>query len=90
MRAFLQHTSAGRFLTAQSSTPFASTTGYAQLSQYDVYSNAPTEVWVKGAGKQEFTLGTEDWIKDASRVGERGEKGGMRTSYAPITTHEES
>jgi hypothetical protein len=78
MRAFLQHTSAGRFLTAQSSGPSTMTTGYAPLSQHDEYSNAPTEVWVKGAGKQEFTLGAEGWMKDAQKLEERDEKRSMK------------
>jgi hypothetical protein len=85
MRAFLQHTSAGRFLTAQSSGQSISTPGYAPLPQHDGYPNAPTEVWVKGAGKQEFTLGAEGWMKDAQKLEERDEKGGMKTSYAPAT-----
>jgi hypothetical protein len=46
------------------------------------------ERWVKGAGKQEFTLGAEGWMKDAQRVEERGEKGDMSSSYAPAASRE--
>ncbi|KAH7394721.1 hypothetical protein BKA66DRAFT_509547 [Pyrenochaeta sp. MPI-SDFR-AT-0127] len=63
MRTFLQHTSAGRFLTSQSSSPHAqghtAYGGYTPPAQGDGYSNAPTKVWAQGAGKERFTLEAE-------------------------------
>ncbi|KAF1837156.1 hypothetical protein BDW02DRAFT_492158 [Decorospora gaudefroyi] len=87
MRTFLQHTSAGRFLTAQSSGSALSHTthsSYAPPSQQDGYSNAPTKIWLSGAGKHEFALGPEGWMKNAQGAEVHTAKGGANVSYAPV------
>lgn len=90
MRNILQHTSAGRFLTSQSSSSqhaFANQTGYAGYApppQQDGYSNTPTNVWVKGAGKESYTLGAEGWTKNVGIAPGYEEKGGAHASYAPV------
>jgi hypothetical protein len=69
MRTFLQHTSAGRFLTSQSQagqSSHSSLTGYGEnipSMHDDGYSYSPTGVWVKSAGQQQFTLGAGGWMK---------------------------
>jgi hypothetical protein len=68
MRTFLQHTSAGRFLTSESlarQSSHASPPGCGEPTPSlldDGYSDSPTHVWVNGAGQQQFTLGTEGWM----------------------------
>ena len=108
IRTVLQHTSAGRFLTSQSQSQahavfspharmtgaFSSHTAYEPSSSYDdvVYSNAPTQVWARGVGKERFTLGAEGWTKNVERVPAASmadglgfeEKSGAEVSYAPV------
>jgi hypothetical protein len=70
MRTFLQHTSAGRFLTSQShvgQSSQSSLIGYGEQTASlhdDRYSDSPTSVWLKGSGQQRFTLGAEGWMKN--------------------------
>ncbi|KAF1846238.1 uncharacterized protein K460DRAFT_417361 [Cucurbitaria berberidis CBS 394.84] len=88
MRTFLQHTSAGRFLTSQSGI-----SGHAQpqtvyegnaLPSDGGYSDTPTNIWVKGAGKRRFTLGAEGWTRIVQEVPGYEAKGGSTVAYAPI------
>ncbi|KAF2822558.1 hypothetical protein CC86DRAFT_301012 [Ophiobolus disseminans] len=94
MRTFLQHTSVGRFLTSQSQSQsqvdrssLSSQTGYSAHTPSlhdDVYSDAPTKVWVSGAGKQRFALGAEGWARNVERVtGYEGKSGG-RVAYKRV------
>jgi hypothetical protein len=70
MRTFLQHTSAGRFLTSQShagQSSQSSLMGFGEQTASlhdDGYSDSPTSVWLKGSGQQRFTLGAEGWMKN--------------------------
>lgn len=99
MKTFLQHLSAGRFLTSQSNATansrHSSLTGYAGHSPSlhdDEYSNLPTGVWVKGKGKQRFTLGAEGWMKSVkgSGFGSGFEtKGGAGVAYARVRGEED-
>lgn len=89
MRSFLQHTSAGRFLTSQSSSSHAhghtAYGGYTPSAQGDGYSNAPTKVWAQGPGKERFTLGAEGWTKNFGGAAPGyEEKGNATASYAPV------
>ena len=84
LRTFLQHTSAGRFLTAQAS--YSNHTGHGSStspSEQQGYINAPTHVWVKGPGSRVFTLGAEGWVKSTPQSAESDSKG-MRSSYSPV------
>jgi hypothetical protein len=91
LKLFLHHTSAGRFLTSQSqaaaSSRHSSMTGYSghspSLHDHE-YSNLPTGVWVKGPGKQRFTLGVEGWMKDVQTASGFDEKGGAGVAYARV------
>lgn len=81
MREILEHTSAGRFLTL----PQAS----HDTVQHDTCSKEPTNVWVKGTGKQQFTLGAEGWMKNAKdQVSRVDGKDGLITSYAPVSNRD--
>ncbi|KAF2124563.1 hypothetical protein P153DRAFT_350725 [Dothidotthia symphoricarpi CBS 119687] len=80
MRTFLQHTSAGRFLTSQASG----------TAQHDEYSNLSTKSWVKGAGKQQFTLGAEGWTKSVQdQVAGYEGKGGSEATYTPVSERDD-
>jgi hypothetical protein len=91
MRLFLQHTSAGRFLTSQSqaaaSSRHSSMISYSENSPslHDhEYSNLPTGVWVKGPGKQRFTLGAEGWMRDVQKASGFEGKIGTGVAYARV------
>lgn len=85
MRTFLQHTSAGRFLTSQGGqSPRTSYGGHTPTSHDDGYSNAPTSVWKEGTGKQQYTLGAEGWTKNVQHVPGYESKSGTTVSYAPV------
>lgn len=87
MRTFLQHISAGRFLTSQSQASQSSQSSYGGHSPSlhdDRYSDSPTKIWVKGVGKELFTLGVEGWMKNAQLVsGHEGKEGGI-VAYARV------
>lgn len=87
MRKFLQHTSAGRFLTSQSQASQSSQSSYGGHSPSlhdDGHSYSPTKIWVKGVGKELFTLGADGWIKNTQLVyGHEGEEGG-NVAYARV------
>lgn len=92
MRTFLQHTSAGRFLTLQSQASQSSQSSYGGHSPSlhdDGYSNSPRKIWVKGVGKELFTLGADGWIKNAQLVyGHEGKEGGS-VAYARVPGEDE-
>jgi hypothetical protein len=78
MRTVLHYTSAGRFLTRQSQE-------HSPSLQDDGYSDLPTDVWVHGAGQQQFTLGAEGWIKRVGNVmGFDNGKSGTEVAYARV------
>lgn len=89
VRSILQHTSAGRLLTAHA---HAGRDGLTTPTSYrghspnpaETYSNAPTDVWAKGSGQQNFTLGAEGWMKSVQHVPGYEQKGGASTSYTPV------
>lgn len=89
MRTFLQHTSADRLLTshvgnaghAQRRTGYD---GYTPPGEGDGYSDAPTKVWLKGAGQRRFTLGGEGWTKNLKDIPGYDTKGGATATYAPV------
>lgn len=58
MRLFLDHTSAGRFLTAQQA-------GYGQAIPVE------TKAWVSSVGRQRFTLGSHGWVDGGLMAGNR-------------------
>jgi hypothetical protein len=89
MRTFLQNTSAGRFLTAQSGAQagYATSTAHedsASPSGGDEPSNAPTKIWVKQAGHSEFTLGPGGWTGRVQVHRPRDNKGQSTTMYRPV------
>ena len=92
MRTFLQHTSAGRFLTLQSQASQSSHSSYGGHSPSlhdDGYSNSPTKIWVKGVGKELSTLGADGWIKNAQLVyGHEGKESGSM-AYARVPGEDE-
>jgi hypothetical protein len=81
MRWFLQNTSAGRFLTSQSS---AQASDIARIS-HDALSDALTKTWVKEAGQSEFTLGPEGWTGRVQLHGPRDDKAQSTTTYTPVS-----
>ncbi|KAH7066203.1 hypothetical protein BKA63DRAFT_523950 [Paraphoma chrysanthemicola] len=100
MRRFLHHTSAGRFLTSQANHDSSATssimaapgTSYRGHSPDGAgYSNEPTSIWVKGQGKQVFTLGAEGWTRSGSASYVPGYEGknGAGVSYAPVLNPQE-
>lgn len=90
MRTFLQHTSAGRLLTAQSShaspTTHADSDGHASSEQEIADASEPTKTWVNGSGKEEFTLSSEGWTRNVRPHGPGYDKAGTTASYAPVPT----
>ncbi|CAO2649827.1 Nn.00g011190.m01.CDS01 [Neocucurbitaria sp. VM-36] len=89
MRTFLQHTSAGRFLTSHSGSavyaqPHTGSRGYSPPGESDGYSDTPTQVWIKGAGLRRFTLGGEGWTKNVQEVPGYETKGGATANYTPV------
>jgi hypothetical protein len=86
MRTFLQHTSAGRFLTSQTIHGGYAQAGYVPLVQNDGYSNAPTDVWIEGAGGRQFTLSAEGWMRNVHVPEvEYDEERVTTASYAPVS-----
>ncbi|KAF3038671.1 hypothetical protein E8E12_007331 [Didymella heteroderae] len=90
MRAFLQHTSAGRLLSAQSNhTNWVARTdyrGHASPEQEPVDASEPTKDWISGNGKEEFTLSSEGWTRNMQPHGPGYDKAGTTASYAPVPT----
>jgi hypothetical protein len=85
MRTFLQHTSAGRFLTSQGGQSTHTSYGeHTPMSHDDGYTNTPTAVWKQGTGKQLFTLGAEGWTKNVEHVPGYESKGGATVGYARV------
>jgi hypothetical protein len=92
MRTFLQHTSAGRFLTSQSQAIQSSQSSYGGHSPSlhdDGYSDSSTKIWVKGVGKELFTLGVDGWIKNAQLVSGHAGKEGGSVAYARVPGEDE-
>jgi len=92
MRTFLPHTSAGRLLLVQSgyasSTARIDSEGHVSPEQEIVDASEPTKDWVKGSGKEKFTLSSEGWIYNMQPHGPGYDKAGTTASYAPVpTTH---
>jgi len=90
MRTFLQHTSAGRFLTSRSQASQSTQSSYSGHSGHspslhdDAYSDSPTNIWVKGVGKQHFTLGAEGWMKHVQRASGHEGKAGVTVAYTRV------
>lgn len=88
MRTFLHHTSAGRLLSAQNThNGHPSHPGYegCVTPEQEIRDPCiPTKQWVKGGGKDKFTLSADGWTKDVQLHGPRYDKAGTTASYAPL------
>ena len=88
MRTFLQHTSVGRLLTSQTGqttrATYTSYEGYAIPEQATFDCAESTKEWLKGAGKEEFTLSTGGWTKSVQPHGPGYDKSGTTASYTPV------